>query len=112
MMKLVLFYGFVFGFSCSFVKMALRKRTFTIQERTWITDESARNGDCHYRTQEKWPFPSPAPARLTIKRIVIKYRNTGSTLNLKGSGRPKSAGTNENKARIKEIIKVSKASLG
>jgi hypothetical protein len=104
MMKILLFYGFVFRFSCSFVKMALRRRIFTIQERTWITDESARNGDCHYRTEENWPFPSPAPTRKTIKRIVIKYQSTGSTLNLKASGRPKSVRTDENIARVKEII--------
>jgi transposase len=85
--------------------MALRvRRTLTTEERVWITNESAKNGNCQFRTQERWPFDNPAPHHLTVKRILAKYSITGSILHKKGGGRPRTVRTDENINRVKAII--------
>jgi hypothetical protein len=38
-----------------------------------------------------WPFESPAPSKSTVSRTISRFKATGSVMNKKPPGRPKTA---------------------
>jgi hypothetical protein len=48
-----------------------------------------------------WPFDSAAPDKSTVSRIISRFKSTGSVMNRKPTGRPKTSTTGDDLEEVR-----------
>ena len=78
---------------------------YTTEQRSWLLKEyiKTKSADA-VRVNWTAKYATAAPSRKTIYRIRHKFDATGSVLNVKSTGRPKSVTTDENKELVAQAV--------
>lgn len=85
---------------------------FTIAQRVLIVKTFYQSGESYAATVRRLRAilgRNEAPNETTVRRLMLKFNETGSTLNVKSCGRPRSGRSEQNIAVVRQSVAVSPA---
>ena len=93
-----------------FFTLYLAMVQFTIAQRLIIVKTFYRNGESYAATVSRLRAtlgPNEAPNESTVRRLMRKFNETGSTVNIKSPGRHRSGQSEQNVAMVRDSVAVS-----
>jgi hypothetical protein len=75
----------------------------TSDERIWVIENYRALGGVTACVND-WPFESAAPNKSTVSRLISRFKLTGSVMNRKQTGRPKTATTGDDLEEVRVAV--------